>query len=69
MTIKNARRAAGLTQVELAELAGCHRTQIQKIERGEILLENLTAALYLRLCRVLALDPWEILNNNTEGPA
>jgi transcriptional regulator with XRE-family HTH domain len=62
MTIKSARQSAGLTQKQLADQTGINIRQIQKIEAGDIKLSNLTAVNYLRLCRALDLDPWQILS-------
>ena len=62
MTIKTARQAANLTQRQLAAQTGINIRQIQKVEAGDIKLSNLTAINYLRLCRVLDLDPWQILS-------
>lgn len=62
MTTKSARQSAGLTQQQLADQTGINIRQIQKVEAGDIKLSNLTAANYLRLCRALDLDPWQILS-------
>lgn len=62
MTIKLARQSAGLTQRQLADQTGINIRQIQKVEAGDIKLSNLTAVNYLRLCRALDLDPWQILS-------
>ena len=35
MRIKELRQAKGMSQEELADLAGCHRTYVGMIERGE----------------------------------
>lgn len=42
MTIKELRKQRGLTQMELADKAGLHISQIRKIERGEIKVGNMT---------------------------
>ena len=60
MNIKSARQAAGLTQQQLADRTGLNRSQIQKIERGEIKPANMSAINYIRLCRALSLDPMAI---------
>ena len=51
--IKTLRQAAGLTQQQLADLAGVNRSQVQKLERGEISLGNITSRTYLALCDAL----------------
>lgn len=63
MTIKLARQSAGLTQQQLADRAGINVRQIRKIESGEIKLSNLTAGNYIRICQVLDLDPWKLLDD------
>lgn len=57
MTIKLARQSGGLTQKKLSKLTGINIRQIQKVEAGDIKVANLTVANYIRLCRVLHLDP------------
>lgn len=57
MTIKSARKSAGLTQKQLADTIGINIRQVQKIESGEIKLGNLTAYNYIHLCLILGLDP------------
>lgn len=61
MDIKTARQAGGLTQKRLADLAGINIRQIQKLEAGEILIENLSAKNFMALADVLGLDPHELL--------
>lgn len=59
MTIKLARQSAGLTQKQLSDQTGINIRQIQKIEAGDIKVSNLTAANFIRLCRILNIDPFE----------
>lgn len=61
MPLKSARLAAGLTQKRLADLAGINIRQIQKLEAGEILIENLSAKNFMALADALGLDPHELL--------
>ena len=56
------RRAAGMTQVELARALGTDQSQISKIERGERRLDVID---YLRICRVIGVDPAEPLRTVT----
>ena len=58
--VKNRREAAGLTQEELAEKAGIHRTYLSEIERGTrnpslVNIERLAAALSVSLPDLFAL--------------
>jgi len=53
-----ARRAAGKTQIDLAEALGTDQSQISKIERSERRLDIID---YLRLCRAIGIDPGDPL--------
>lgn len=56
--VRERREALGVSQEELAELAGFHRTYIGGIERGE---RNITVLTLIELTRALQLTPHEIL--------
>ena len=62
MTIRERRRAAQLTQVQLAEAAGLNIRQIQKIEAGEIQIGNITLTNAARLARALGVKIEDLLN-------
>jgi y4mF family transcriptional regulator len=51
--LRTRRKAKGLTQVELADLAGVSQRFISELERGR---ESTGLALVLRVCSRLALD-------------
>ena len=55
-----ARRAAGKTQIDLAEALRTDQSQISKIERGERRLDIID---YLRLCRAIGIDPGDPLRS------
>ena len=64
VTLREARKAAGLTQVELAEKAGVRQATISKIEKGKTtridlpVIERLCAALGVKeIGEVLAYEP------------
>jgi len=61
MDLREARKARGLSQIALAELAGIHPRQIQKIEAGEILLQNITLGTASRLAAALGIPVEELL--------
>lgn len=61
MTIKELRTAAGLTQVQLAAAAGINIRQVQKIESGEIHIENLTLGNAVRLASALGVRAEDLL--------
>lgn len=52
---------AGLTQRQLADLAGINIRQVQKIENGETLAANTTAKNLLALADALGVDPHALL--------
>ena len=62
MTIRERRRAAQLTQAQLAEAAGLNIRQIQKIEAGEIQIGNITLTNAARLARALGVKIEDLLN-------
>lgn len=56
--IRLLRTARGITQEELADLAGIHRTQLAVIERGR---RNVTLKSIQRLATALGVDPRDLL--------
>lgn len=63
--IREARRAAGFTQKELAELSKININQIKKVELGEIKAGNMTARNLLAIADVLAVDPRDLIDKET----
>lgn len=57
MTIKEARKAARMTQQQLADESGVNIRQIQRLESGESLAGNLTAKNLIAIADVLGVDP------------
>ena len=57
MSIKDMRKAKGMTQKELADLVGADTRWVQKLEAGEIKLENVTVLKVLKL--IWALTPYD----------
>lgn len=55
------RLRSGMTQAALAEAAGVNCRQIQKIEAGEILAENVTAKNLIAIADALGVDVRELL--------
>jgi transcriptional regulator with XRE-family HTH domain len=49
-TIRERRIALGLSQEELAEMVGCHRNYMGRIERGE---QNITLDMMIRVAKAL----------------
>lgn len=52
-TVKELRKKAGMTQKQLADACGTNVRWIQKVESGEIHLENVTFLKAIRLIKVL----------------
>lgn len=63
MTIREYRTARGLTQQQLADAAFLNRSQIQKIERGEIQVGNITLANAARLAAALDITIEQLIEN------
>lgn len=61
--LRELRNSRGLTQEELAEKAGLHRTYVGSVERGE---RNLTLESMRRLAEALDVSVWSLLHPN--GP-
>ena len=61
-----ARKAAGLTQVQLAEISGVSNAKISRIEAGIIKIENLTAKNFMALANALGVDPSTLLTGKEE---
>lgn len=56
------RKAAGLTQIQLAEASGVHVQQIRRIETGEIAVGNITLKNALALAAALGVRAEELLD-------
>jgi len=61
MTIRDYRLSRGLTQQQLADAALLNRSQIQKLERGEIQVGNITLANAARLAAALGIEIDDLL--------
>jgi transcriptional regulator with XRE-family HTH domain len=57
-TIRTLRKAKGLSQEQLAELAGLHRNYIGGVERGE---RNVALLNIIRIAQALGISPSELL--------
>lgn len=60
--LRSARKAAGLTQKQLAEHAGISYTQVQKAESGEIKPGNMAAKNLLAIADALQVDPRSLID-------
>jgi transcriptional regulator with XRE-family HTH domain len=56
--IRRYRRALGLSQEKLAELAGLHRTYVGAVERGE---RNISVKNIEKIAKVLGIEPYQLL--------
>lgn len=61
MTIKEARKAACMTQQQLADESGVNIRQIQRVESGESLAGNLTARNLIAIADALGVDPHSLI--------
>lgn len=61
------RQALGLTQAQLAEMVGVQYRWVQKLERGECDVANITLRLGLALAKALEMDPEELLRCSAGG--
>jgi transcriptional regulator with XRE-family HTH domain len=64
--LQRRRRAAGMTQWDLARALGTDQSQISKLERSERRLDIVD---YLRICRAIGLDPGKPLRSVDLGRA
>ena len=65
--LKNHRKAAGFTQKKLAEAAGMNISQIQKLERGEISIDNITLKNAVALADAMGIDDLRIFLTSKDG--
>ena len=64
-TLRRLRKAAGLTQNQLAEASGVNPRQIQRVESGASKAANLTLQNALALAAALGVRPDELLGEDT----
>jgi ribosome-binding protein aMBF1 (putative translation factor) len=62
--IRKARMSSNLSQEQLAEKAGLHRTYIGMVERGE---KNITLGSYARISKALDVSIYELLDGADES--
>lgn len=60
--LRRLRKAAGLTQKQLAEASGVHARQIQRVESGDSAAANLTLQNALALAAALGVRPEELID-------
>lgn len=60
--LRSYRKQAGFTQLQLAEKTGINVRQIQKLESGEILAENMTLKNAIALADVLGVDVRQLID-------
>ena len=64
----NRRNKLGLTQQQVADMAGIPLRQYQRLESGTSDLSTTTATIALSVCSVLLLDPFEMVRINAKSP-
>lgn len=65
LRVRSTRTAAGLSQEQLAHLAGLHRTYVGSVERGE---RNISLLNILTLATVLGVDAGSLVCGMTRPP-
>ncbi|NOJ40906.1 helix-turn-helix domain-containing protein [Bradyrhizobium australiense] len=65
-TVRRARKAAGLSQEDLALEAGVDRTYISQVERGK---RNVTIVVLARIAKALKTTPDRLLVSGKKGKA
>lgn len=63
-SIKRYRRKMGLSQEELADLAGLHRTYVGGVERGE---RNISVLSLCKITNALRIKPYILLRERDEA--
>ena len=58
--VRENRKKLGLSQEELADLSGVHRTYIGAVERGE---KNISALSIAKIAKALKIKPDKLLND------
>lgn len=62
--LEQLRRAAGMTQVELAAKANCYQQQITRLERGEREMKNASLDLAQRIAKALGIHVEDLLDES-----
>ncbi|MGH4013931.1 MAG: helix-turn-helix domain-containing protein [Pseudonocardiaceae bacterium] len=60
--VRATRESTGLSQEQLADKSGLHRTYVGSVERGE---RNIALLNIIRLARALEVDPGDLLSGLT----
>ncbi|MFC2992934.1 helix-turn-helix domain-containing protein [Halomonas tibetensis] len=63
MNIRKARKAAGLTQIELAERVGCDQSMISRIEQGK---RPVTVDMLKVIAQAVGMPPHALLADDPE---
>jgi len=66
--LKERREQFGLTQQQVADMAGINVSQYQRFEAGEKYISGTSMRIGLAVCAVLMLDPYELLGINVPQP-
>lgn len=60
-TLRDFRKEAGMTQLQLSTVSGVNARQIQRVENGDADIENVTARTLVSLADALGIDPHQLL--------
>ena len=59
--LRKARQRKGLSQQQVAVIAGVHIRQYQRLEYGELSVGNVKMRFGLAVCDILEIDPFELV--------
>ena len=65
--LRNARLQKGLSQQQVAVIAGVHVRQYQRLEYGERSIGSVNMRFGLAICAILELDPFDLVQWFSEG--
>ena len=65
--LRNARKKKGLSQQQVATLAGVHIRQYQRIEYGERPMGSINMRFGLAVCAILEINPFDLVSFTVDG--
>ncbi len=65
--LREARKRLGISQQQVATMAGVHIRQYQRLEYGERTMQNINMRLGLTVCAILEINPFDIVPSAKDG--